>query len=279
MPTTPQVTTKLTKATIEEFCDHLSMQGCSVNTVRAYRADLNGWRLWQIELALPGLQPGASAARYLTTRRASWAPKTTRRKLAAIRAWASWVGYPGFLDGYKTPTPAAAIPHPMSEGIPGVLAMLDKCKDPQSAALVALTGLCGLRISEALAVQVSHIDDAERTLRVRGKGDKERIVPISERAWTVIASARILAKPGLPLVNLPDRTARRRITSLGKRAGLSRGIASHDMRATLATAAYNKSHNLRAVQELLGHASSQTTETYTGVSAAAMRDAVDLGAA
>jgi len=66
------------------------------------------------------------------------------------------------------------------------------------------------------------------------------------------------------------------ITLLGERAGLSRPIASHDLRATFGTAVFNKTGNLRTAQELLGHSSSATTEIYTGVDLKQMRDGVDF---
>ena len=115
------------------------------------------------------------------------------------------------------------------------------------------------------------------TLRVRGKGDKTRHVPISGAAWESIEKARKLAiDNGTTLVDRTERGARAAITRHAKNAGLSRHVSSHDMRATLATAAYESTHDLRAVQELLGHADAKTTQVYTGVSMAAKRAAVEV---
>jgi site-specific recombinase XerD len=144
-------------------------------------------------------------------------------------------------------------------------------------ALVALCGLAGLRIAEALDVRGNDFDLNTMNLVVRGKGDKTRIVPISESAWEVVAISvcRSRLNDNHPVVGLKDRFARRVITDLGVRAGLQRHISSHDLRATFATAVFDKTLDQRVVQELLGHASGQTTEVYIGRSAEKMRSAVE----
>ena len=145
-------------------------------------------------------------------------------------------------------------------------------------ALIAFCGLEGCRVAEALAVKPCDFDLDEMELTIRGKGDKTRIVPVSTAAWDVlqIPVTRAFVSGGCEVVGLKDRFARRVITDLGKRAGLRRPISSHDLRATFATEVYNRTLDIRLVQELLGHSSSQTTELYTGVQRAAMRKAVEL---
>lgn len=261
----------LEPTSISAFADHLAMNGMSENTIRSYRTALT-------DLALccnPATPLEAQAARYLTSRRAIWSPKTTCVRLTAFRSFAKWSGEPGFLADYKAPTPPRAVPHPIPEGIDGVLRMLALTKTPTQAALVAFTGLLGLRVGEARSVTAANVNEPERTLTVRGKGDRSRTIPISTHAWDALQPALRLATAGRPIVDLPDRTARNALTSLGKEAGLARRISSHDMRATLATAAYNGTRDLRVVQELLGHASSSTTECYTGVSQDSMRSALE----
>ena len=78
------------------------------------------------------------------------------------------------------------------------------------------------------------------------------------------------------LVHYEDRSARKCITSLGRKAGLSRAISSHDLRATFATILNDRNVNIRVIQELLGHSSVATTEIYTGVGMQALADAVDF---
>lgn len=143
--------------------------------------------------------------------------------------------------------------------------------------LIALCGMCGCRVGEALSITPSSFDLERMTLTIRGKGDKTRVVPVSTEAWGVmqVQVIRSFAR-GTSLVNLKDRNARKVITSLGRKARLRREISSHDLRATFGTHVYDKTLNIRVVQELLGHATSAQTEVYIGVADKALREAVEL---
>lgn len=179
---------------------------------------------------------------------------------------------------YSSPTVPKGIPHPLPEGIEGVYRLIEATPDENRKALIALCGLCGLRVAEALAVKPCDFDLNNMLLTVRGKGDKTRYIPISAKAWTVLQFpvTRAFCNGGLEVVGIKDRFARRVITSLGVKAGLRRSISSHDLRATFGTAVYDQTKDIRVVQELLGHASVTTTELYTGVTQAALRKAVEL---
>ncbi len=159
--------------------------------------------------------------------------------------------------------------------------MISVSKTHQQRALVAFCGLAGLRIGEALDMAVPAIYIDEMVLEVRGKGDRSRIIPMSEGTWDNICPAYIDAisvNPSSKLIHYQDRSARLAITNMGVRAGLSRKISSHDLRATFATAVYDHTKDLRVAQELLGHANSSTTEIYTGVSLEAMREGMNFDA-
>jgi site-specific recombinase XerD len=205
-------------------------------------------------------------------------PKTTGRRLTSLRNFAKWAGVPNPLEDYIAPTPGRAIPHPLPEGLQGVQRMIDHAKNHEQAAIVGLCGFAGLRISEALSSTVQMLDVQSMLLEVRGKGDKTRIVPISNRAWSSISSAYVLAasKPNKELISYKDRFARKIVTNLGVKAGISVPVSSHDLRATFATHVYNQTRNLRLVQELLGHANSSQTEVYTGIMMKSMQEAVEL---
>lgn len=248
----------------------------SKNTIRAYRADLDSFIG---SVAPPSDWPSfeAAAAKYLNDGRVTWAPKTTIRRRGTLRRYAEWAGCPTvFLAKYKTPVPPPAQPHPIPEGVDGVLAMIASTNNPRHKALCALTGLVGLRIDEAVNVEPSHFN-INQTLTVRGKGDKTRIVPISDGVMEILQPAYQLAlKNGTTLVDRTESGARKSIRRHGRRAGLERAISSHDMRATAATAMYDNTKDLRAVQEILGHSDAKTTQGYTGVSEAARRAAVEL---
>jgi site-specific recombinase XerD len=276
--------------TIPAYLDRLATRGASENTIRAYRTDLRQFAEWAGQELNPVEVSETLAATYLTTHRGEWSATTTNRKLIALRSWAKWAGEPTFLHDYMAPTPAAPQPHPLPEGIPGVMRMIgvvtmpkyprDRMKSAarchQRRALVALCGLCGLRVDEAVRTTAADIDVARSELKVRGKGDKTRVVPLSTKAWDAIRPAYNLAKlRGSTLTEVENRQARRIITYLGHKAGLSRDVSSHDLRATFATAAYEASKDIRAVQELLGHSSVETTQVYTGISKETRRAVVE----
>lgn len=278
--------TTLTSATIDLFLVSLSENGCSPNTVRAYRADLLGFLGW-VGASTQGPPPAhgpwldSLLKQYLNQHRDKMAPRTMARKMSAFRAMAKWQG-DLILKDYKAPKAAPALPHPIPEGIPGVLDMLNATENPEYRAFVALCGLGGLRAAEALAQTPSCIDPmGDQLISVFGKGMKYRNVPLTKTAWHYIepawtASCAKDQTGDSRLMNMCDRTARDVVSRLGRAAALSRHVVSHDLRATFATAAYDKTGDLRAVQELLGHASSDTTEIYTGISMAKMRAAAEV---
>jgi site-specific recombinase XerD len=142
-----------------------------------------------------------------------------------------------------------------------------------------MCGLIGMRVSEALSARPSWFDFSGRVVLIRGKGDKERRVPVSDEAWDALFDAvshAFIEGNDRSVIRFRDRNARALITSIARRAGLRRHVASHDLRATFATEVYNKTRDQRVVQELLGHAQGSTTEVYIEVTMDKMRQAVIL---
>lgn len=206
------------------------------------------------------------------------APKTLQRRLTSLKTFAKWAGWPITFEEYIGPKVPKSDPHPLPEGIDGVYRLMDSTRNEKQLALIALCGLFGCRIGEALDCDVSWFDLDSMNLTIRGKGDKIRVVPISDRAWTVLApivTRAWLLGSKTKVVGLKDRYARRVISDLGKRAGLKRHISSHDLRATFGTHVYDETLDIRVVQELLGHSSVETTEIYTGINDKKKRDAVN----
>lgn len=168
----------------------------------------------------------------------------------------------------------------MPGGIKDVFTLIDTAKTHEHKAIIGLCGLAGLRIAEALAVQtgdlVFHNPNDRTTLRVRGKGDKMREVPISPKLWTLLAPLWLAsAMPnGGPLISTSYRSARSMITRCGRRAKIPRVIASHDLRMTFATAVYDSKKDIRLVQQLLGHSDTKTTIKYISVAMESMQSAV-----
>lgn len=273
--------TIVTPEVIDRFRSSLSVKGRSPQTVKAYTTDMKMFLQATMtddgKMTVLKTEFEELAASWLTMNRSKMSPKTTTRRLTSLRAFARWAGWPEMLADYSVPTPAKGQPHPLPEGIAGVRKLIETTPNDRNKALIALCGLCGLRISEALQVRPSHFNLNTMMLTVRGKGDKTRVVPVSTEAWEVMSMsvARAFATD-CEVVQLTDRAARRIVTRLGMLAGLKRSISSHDLRATFGTAVYDKTKDVRVVQELLGHGSSTTTELYIGVSQDKMREAVQL---
>jgi site-specific recombinase XerD len=272
---TTQVTT-LSQDSIEQFRQWLSDRGRSAHTAKSYASDLQQLLLEVGLSSIDLLELETIGSRWLTANTGKLSHKTTGRRLTSLRAFARWAGQGQMFLDYTAPTPLRAMPHPLPEGMPGVFRMLDRAELPQVKISVALCGLAGLRISEALQLPPEDVDFAHHEILVNGKGQKERLVPMSVRLEDLllepVIQARIGGRP--TLLTMADRLARRSITRLGKRAGLSQPVASHQLRATFATHLNNNGVPLRTIQEILGHAQVTTTEIYTAVNRKNMQDAV-----
>jgi integrase/recombinase XerD len=144
-------------------------------------------------------------------------------------------------------------------------------------ALLELLYGAGLRISEATDLDVDDLDPVDRLVRVRGKGDKERVVPYGEvaahalEAWLV--GGRPALRPSSPSLFVNARGGRltrqgawKVVTGHATRAGLSDEVSPHTLRHSFATHLLDGGADVRAVQELLGHASVTTTQIYTHTS-------------
>lgn len=258
----------LSSESIERFLTSLSVKGKSDNTVRAYRADLEGLLLTMPTAEdYPELE--TTAAQYLTSNRQEWAPATTNRKLAAFRSYGRFMGDPTFLADYKAPTVAPGVAHPLPGGMETVNDLIETARKPAHLALLVLMGKLGLRVSEARSIRPKDFEyKADGIfLRIRGKGDKSRVIPVPDSVICHLAQMLLRSDPNKPLVNLSDRAARAMINR--------RGAASHDFRMTVGTHFYEKTGDLRATQELLGHASSDQTQTYTKVNQTTTRRALE----
>jgi len=264
--------------TIEKFCDSLIVNGMSENTVRAYRSDLR--KLFS-QTAGVGFKGPASifekrVALFLNSERTVCSARTVQRYMSSIKTFCNWQGEV-ILKNYKAPKAAAPQPHPIPEGIDGVVAMIRSTRNPRHKALLTLQGLMGLRVDEAINCKPDDFDLDNMMLKVRGKGDKVRYVPITDTAWKYLKAAHKLASANkTTITRLSNSGARASVSRHGRRAKLSRHVASHDLRATYATAAYSKTKDIRAVQEALGHASPDTTLRYTKVAENALRAAMEV---
>jgi integrase/recombinase XerC len=140
-------------------------------------------------------------------------------------------------------------------------------------ALVELLYASGLRVAECCGLDLEDLDEGRRTVRVVGKGDKERVVPVGETALEALAAYLAMrgrargalfrnARGG----RLTTRSALRIVKGLARRAGLGQRVTPHTLRHSFATHMLGEGADLRLIQELLGHSRLSTTQRYTHVS-------------
>ena len=149
----------------------------------------------------------------------------------------------------------------------------------RDAAVLELFYATGIRVSELCGLDAGHLDHGRRTVRVRGKGDKERIVPVGVPALRAVSRWLATGRPELAIVasgpalflgvrgrRLDPRTARRIVHERLREAGTTRDTGPHGIRHSTATHLLEGGADLRSVQEILGHSSPATTQIYTHVS-------------
>lgn len=278
----------------------------SPHTLEAYRADLSlflGFLTRHLgeepDLSALGALRPADLRAFLAQRAAQGDGNTTRaRRLAALRGFlrrlARRHGQPiTALAGLRGPRAAKPVPRALTpadarQAVSGIGAAHDpdRAEQPrmQAARDVALFTLlygCGLRIAEALALNVADapLPGASAALRVTGKGNKQRLVPVLPAVRTAMAAwiaEHPEPKPDAPLFlgarggRLDAAVAQRSLRLWRRLAGLPEHATPHALRHSFATHLLGGGADLRAIQELLGHASLSTTQRYTSVDATAL---------
>ena len=290
----------MTTSVLDQWGAHLRhSRGASAHTVRAYTVDLAAF------LAFTGTDPadpGAASALTLRAARA-WladsvargaARSTVSRHVAALRNFSAWAHREGLAP---TDAAAALASARADQRLPRVVdqdeaAALLECArsrasadDPVSVrdwAILELIYATGIRVSEACSLTTSSVDAAALTVRVLGKGDKERTVPFGVPARDALDQWTVRARPSLAVGTdalfvgakggpIDPRVVRAMIHRMCARAGV-RDIAPHGLRHSAATHLLQGGADLRAVQEILGHSSLATTQRYTHVDAGRLSD-------
>ena len=271
--------THLSHDSIVKFRSSLLGKGRSTETVRAYAADLTGLLEWSLSQKSLPVEFEAMAALYLNATRTSTAPKTTCRRLTTFRSYSRWAGYPAVLMEYTPPKPKKGNPHPLPGGIDAARRMIEWSYSTETRALTTLLNLLALRISEARSIRPSHfiLEKGREGIRLRGKGDVEAVIPLSDEAWEHLRPRYFeCLQTDAPLVGLSDSGARRAFQRIAKFCNIEGKVASHDGRATVATTILEKTGNVRLAQEMLRHANVTTTQLYTQVGQAQLREAAKL---
>jgi integrase/recombinase XerC len=283
------------------FERHLAAErGLSPHSVRAYLGDVAAL----LEHAclggltdLAALDIGVVRAWLAAQHAAGMARATLARRAAAARTFTAFAHSRGWLDSdpgplLGTPKPVRRLPSVLArEQMAAVLAdggpVSPTAADPRAAAvawrdtaIMELLYATGIRVSELCGLDVGDVDDERRTVRVLGKGGKERVVPVGIPAVGAVRHWRDAGRPLLATERsgaalylgarggrLDPRTARRVVHTRIAAAGSVPDAGPHGLRHTAATHLLEGGADLRSVQEILGHASLASTQIYTHVSA------------
>ncbi len=263
-------------------------------TVRAYRADVTALLTHATTLGVTAVgELGTAHVRSWlgAGQGAGWSRATTARRGAAARTFTSWA----LRQGLLATDPAARLVSPRRpRHLPRVLDEAEArrlCEAAEAAAgagpvglrdhaLVELLYATGARVGEAVGVDLGAVDRERQALRVTGKGDKERVVPLGAPALRAVDRWVRQGRPALAVAGSPpalflgrrggrldQRQAREAVARTARAAGLP-DVHPHALRHTAATHVLDGGADLRCVQELLGHATLTTTEIYTHVSQA-----------
>jgi site-specific recombinase XerD len=283
-------------AAMRRFDRDLQRRGAAERTRRAYGADIGELATWA---AAQGLEPQAVTYRVLRGYAARLsdrgaAPRTLARKLASSRAFfRSMVEH-----GAMAANPADLVPSPkLPQALPrtmkpaDVAELLDRIPattplELRDRALFELAYACGLRAEELVNLDHDGIDFDSEQVRVEGKGGKTRFVPAGEHALAALGDylerartalqgnsqdpALFLSKSGR---RLSTSDVRRRLRVWARHAATQGAVHPHALRHSFATHLLEGGADLRAIQEMLGHASISTTQVYTRVESARLRAA------
>jgi len=278
--------------TLEAFLDALWLeQGVSDHTLAAYRRDLAAWaaRLAERDEALLAPAPATLPAWLDERREAGYRLRSNARLLSSLRRFYRWALEAGRLERdplaeIRLPRVRPSLPETLEEDeVERLLAAPDVATDlglRDRTMLEVLYG-AGLRVSELVGLAVEAVNLRQGVVRVRGKGDKDRLVPLGEEAvdWLsrYLRTARggLMQDPTRPALfpGRGDRPLTRqafwyRIKHHARVAGIERPLSPHTLRHAFATHLLNHGANLRVVQLLLGHSDLSTTQIYTHVAQA-----------
>jgi integrase/recombinase XerD len=279
-----------------DFLAYLEFErGLSRNTLEAYRSDLLQFGGWLqrtgrdlLRLDHAGLAEFVAELALGREGKPPAKPATLQRKVACLRSFHRHLQRQGLIDDdpttlLKAPRETRKLPQVLSRDEVALLLSQPAGPEPSSLrdrALLEVMYACGLRASEAIEIELSDLDLDRRELRARGKGNKERIVPIGGEAARALGVYLVRGRPRLVGDRFETRLfvnhrgsglTRQGLYKIVQRYAASAGLASkmspHTLRHTFATHLLAGGCDLRSLQEMLGHADVATTQLYTHLSA------------
>ena len=272
------------KAILKDFSFYLKVERrLSANTAAAYTGDVEGF--FSACSLMPGEVCKEDIREHIAARAGKISKRSQARLLSSLKAFFDWC----IVEGERKDNPCDAVDFPkLGQYLPEVLsveeveAIMDSVdlRSPSGVrdrAILELLYGCGLRVSELCGLRISHVYLNEGFVRVVGKGDKERLVPLGEpaadafRAWLDIRpepaeaafqDSAFLNLRGTPLSRV---SVFKMIKKQALLAGVDKEISPHSFRHSFATHLIAGGADLRIVQEMLGHESILTTEIYTHI--------------
>jgi integrase/recombinase XerD len=291
------------QALIDRFLDALWLEdGLAPNSLAAYRRDLAGLAAW-----LPGSQPGlpvAAAPRlnelrelhlmgYMAARHAASRATSANRRLTVFKRFYRWALREHLCSADPTLRLSAArtplrLPRSLSEAQVEALLAAPDVASPlglRDRSMFELMYAAGLRVSELVGLRLLNLDLGEAVLRVTGKGSKERMLPFGEEAQAWITRYLAESRPALLAGRVCDelfvtvrgaamtrQMAWHLVKQHALRAGINVPLSPHTLRHAFATHLLNHGADLRVVQLLLGHTDISTTQVYTHVARARLKE-------
>jgi integrase/recombinase XerC len=283
-------------ALVRNFIESLSSEkGYSANTCRAYTHDLEEYVACSavflekdVSELFIDLLDVMTVRRHIGYLYQTNTKTSIGRKLSAIRSFFGFLVRQGILDA----NPAETVPNPRTESpIPVFLPIdemfrlldsvsADSLSDLRDRAILEMLYSAGVRVSELTALNVYDVDADQSVIRVRGKGNRERVTPVGKKSLAALHAYRecLARQTGIgiqengPLflnlrnTRLTSRSVARILDKWAMKAGLSLPVFPHAMRHSFATHLLDSGADLRIVQELLGHQRLSTTQKYTHVS-------------
>ncbi|MEC8935685.1 MAG: site-specific tyrosine recombinase XerD [Pseudomonadota bacterium] len=277
---------------IDAYLDALWLeQGASDHTLAAYRRDLAAWQqqLERDDETLLTASPARFGAWMEQRREQGYQLRSNARMLSSLRSFYRWARLYGHIDSdpltnVSLPKVRPSLPNTLEEDEVERLLLAPDVGTPlgvRDRTMLELLYACGLRVSELVGLTGDAVNLRQGVVRVRGKGDKDRLVPMGEEAAEWLAQYLKTARPALmqdptrPALfpgrgdnSMTRQTFWHRIKAHAITAGISRPLSPHTLRHAFATHLLNHGANLRVVQLLLGHSDLSTTQIYTHVAQA-----------
>lgn len=275
---------------ISDYLSYLEMErGLSKNTILAYQSDLISFFDFlsnEKEVILDDLKRKDFSLYTKFLARNEINPSTITRKIASIKGFFKYICNKRII---KTNPTASIVSPKLPKRLPKVLSInelekiLEQNLEIQDYAIVELLYSAGLRVSELVQLELKNIDLAQQTIKVFGKGSKERIVPIGKKCAEILKkhlkkreliALKYNSKPYLFLTDKGQKITRQRVYKLIHSLGgaVEKDISPHTIRHSFATHLLERGADLRVVQELLGHSSIVTTQLYTHISKKTLRE-------